>query len=262
MFILTPGRTARRSAFTLVELLVVIGIIALLIAMLFPALRKAKDQAVRIDCASNLRQWGVALSAYAAQNKGYFPNNMRGQHLSWISPEMKDFLREFLMPLKGFSADDSAKSGRAHVTYCPTQDWHRYVRETNADDPSGMELLGYFYFPHRNVNSCNYQPPTNPQGNEWVEKKKYGQKGRHAPIMSDMIQSISDAQWGGSGQPFSNHCKTGTNIPSGSNFLYEDGRVEWVHYQARRTGQPASIEVGAAVGNWNTWYKIPIHRDR
>ena len=244
----------RLRAFTLVELLVVIGIIALLIAMLLPALRKAKDQSVRIDCASNLRQWGQALAAYGAQHQGFFPNNLTGQHLSWISPEMKDFLREFLMPLKGFQADDAAKGGRAHVTYCPTQDWHRYVRETSADN--GLELIGYFYLPHRDRASCNYTPA----GEDWVTKKKFNQPGRHAPIMSDMIQSIGDTVWGGSGQPFSNHCKPASNVPTGANFLFEDGRVEWYDFRPRRTGQPASIEVGATVGSWNTWYKIPISK--
>jgi prepilin-type N-terminal cleavage/methylation domain-containing protein len=249
-----PNRHASPSAFTLVELLVVIGIIGMLIAILLPALRKAKDQAIRTECASNLRQWGQALSAYGAQYKGMFPNNMNGMHLSWISPDMKDFLREFLMPLNGFQADDAAKGGRAHVTYCPTQDWHRYVRETSADDPMGKELVGYFYLPHRDPNSCDYTPA----GVDWVQKKKFGQVARQAPIMSDMIQSIGDTTWGGSGQPFSNHCKPGTNIPTGSNFLFEDGHVEWIDYRPRKTGQPASIEVGATVGSWYTWYKIPI----
>jgi len=250
-----------RRAFTLVELLVVIGIIAILIAILLPALRKAKDQAIKINCASNLRQWGQALSAYQAQHQGYFPDNTTGRHLSWVSPEVKNFLQEFLMPLKGFTADDSAKSGREHVTYCPTQDWHRYVREmATTDDPWGNELIGYFYLPHRdpeyplNKNVCNYALA----GEAWVTKKKFSQEGRHAPIMADMIQSIGDSIWGGDGQPFSNHCKAGSNIPTGSNFLFEDGRVEWIAYRPRQGTVEATIEVGAAVGNWYTWYKIPI----
>ena len=63
---------SRRNGFTLVELLVVIGIIALLMAMLLPALEKARNQAYTIKCQSNLRQWSVVWTNFLDENEGYF----------------------------------------------------------------------------------------------------------------------------------------------------------------------------------------------
>src|SRR5258706_1750604 len=67
----TPIRLASRRAFTLVELLVVIGIIALLVAILLPVLSKARDQANRAKCMSNVRQLCTASLMYCNENKGF-----------------------------------------------------------------------------------------------------------------------------------------------------------------------------------------------
>jgi prepilin-type N-terminal cleavage/methylation domain-containing protein len=68
-------RKANLKGFTLVELLVVISIIAVLIALLLPALAKAKQLAMQVQCASNLRQLGLGCTEYASSYGGQLPAN-------------------------------------------------------------------------------------------------------------------------------------------------------------------------------------------
>jgi prepilin-type N-terminal cleavage/methylation domain-containing protein len=93
------GRSS--TGFTLIELLVVISVIALLLAILLPALQRVKKQANAVVCQSNLCQWGLCFKMYTDDNNGRFSNDVQYKY-SWytmLSPYYSDSNDLLLCPM-------------------------------------------------------------------------------------------------------------------------------------------------------------------
>ena len=133
-----PKPVARRCAFTLIELLVVIASIAILAAMLLPALAKAREKACATQCVGNLRQWGLAYGMYADDNDDYLPRRGQGVQVLARIDRPDDWFNAlpvyFGLPTFQEMVTNNVKPAvhTQSVFICPT-----------ADDPGGTYFLPY-----------------------------------------------------------------------------------------------------------------------
>jgi prepilin-type processing-associated H-X9-DG protein/prepilin-type N-terminal cleavage/methylation domain-containing protein len=129
-------RSSRRFAFTLVELLVVIGIIAVLIGVLLPVLSRVQERGRSLKCQTNIRQILVAMRGYAEENKGYFPYSFHYSRTRKPIPEAQT----------GTDVDE-AGGNQGNFTCWASQvtKWMRRGKSTsnfeNSDDNFGEVLL-------------------------------------------------------------------------------------------------------------------------
>lgn len=119
-------RARRRDGFTLIELLVVISIVALLIALLLPAIKRTREIARRSVCASNQRQLVIGLIAYASDNAGLTPRLVKALQAPAFSE------RPYSERMRDFGPDDWGGLGMLYVgDYL--RGWQPYMCPTSTD---------------------------------------------------------------------------------------------------------------------------------
>jgi type II secretory pathway pseudopilin PulG len=282
-----PGRS-HLSAFTLVELLVVIGIIALLISILLPSLTKAREAAMRTQCLSNLRQIGTLLNMYAIANHGQVPLGASGgggngtpiaeannyfltrttpaANADQDPPRRMRYVGLGLL-IKARLANDSPDGGSLRFLFCPSMEndvWHGFSAINNRYPVSENQVRNSYSL---RASSSNIDPTPGSQATDVVAWGVGSSPGPFAPLKVVNGQVVANQ----TGSMFRLHKLKNRAIAAdvissitriipahrkGFNVLYANGGAQWVHHDLIAKQH----EIGESVGFFGIQGNYLIHQ--